>query len=234
MLALTQAPGLSSDQLQAPRWLVTNGSTTVGPVHTELLLRGYLGGRIPEHCQVRDVRWGAWRPLDGIRELGGLKRRLARDTERPQSLRDAASRLPVTRDTGELLTWALDLAVRTLDANAGLVHRYRSPVPLPVTSSVYGVPVERLGEVLPATDPSYLLALRGKGLCGAPSHGVTERVVAERLQHDAPLRSVAMTPILVSGKLVALLELGRTNHAFRTDDADDLTEFAAHLAQRLG
>jgi GAF domain-containing protein len=233
MLALTPAPGISSDQ-QALRWLVTNGSTTVGPVHTELLLRGYMSGRIPEHCQVRDVRWGAWRPLDGIREIGSLKRRLARDTERPLSLRDAAACLPATDEVGELLTWALELAVLTLDANAGLIHRYRSPVPFPVTSSVYGVPVERLGEVLPATDPSYQLALRGKSLCGDPLHGVTELVVAERLQHDAPLRSVAMTPIIASGKLIALLELGRTNHPFRTDDSDDLVEFAAHVARRLG
>lgn len=234
MLALSQVSSNSSDNLQSPRWLVTNGSTTVGPVHTELLLRGYMGGRIPEHCQVREVRWGAWRPLAGIREIGNLKRRLARDAERPLNLREAASRLPATRDVGELLTWALELAVQTLDANAGLIHRYRSPLSLPVTSSVYGVPAERLGEVLPVTDPSYALALRGKGLCGGPHLGVTERLVAERLQHDGPLSSVIMTPIIATGRLVALLELGRTGHVFRTDDADDLAEFAAHVASRIG
>ena len=234
MLALSQAVRNSSDNLQSPRWLVTNGTTTVGPVHTELLLRGYMGGRIPEHCQVREVRWGAWRPLDGIREIGTLKRRLARDAERPLNLREAASRLPSTQDVGELLTWALELAVRTLDANAGLVHRYRSPLSQPVTSSVFGVPSERLGEVLSVTDPSYLLALRGKSLCGEPRHGMTERLVADRLQHDGPLRSVTMTPIIASGRLVALLELGRTGHVFRTDDVDDLAEFAAHIARRIG
>lgn len=234
MLALSHASSNLSDNLQSPRWLVTNGSTTIGPVHTELLLRGYMGGRIPEHCQVRDVRWGAWRPLDGIREIGSLKRRLARSAERPLNLREAATRLPVTQDVGELLTWALDLAVQTLDANAGLIHRYRSPVSFLVTSSVYGVPPECLGDVLPATDPSYLLALRGKGLCGSPYLGVTERVVAERLQHDGPLRSVTTTPIVASGRLVALLELGRTDHVFRSDDADDLAEFAAHVARRIG
>jgi hypothetical protein len=234
MLALTQAASMSPHQLQSPRWLVTNGTTTVGPVHTELLLRGYMGGRIPEHCQVRDVRWGEWRPLDGIREIGGLKRRLARDAERPLNLREAAGRLPSTQDVGELLTAALELAVLTLDANAGLVHRYRSPVTLPVTSAVWGVPHERLGEILPATDPAYLLALRGKSLCGSPRLGVTERVLAERLQHDAPLSSVAMTPIIAAGRLVALLELGRTSHVFRMDDTDDLAEFAAHVARRIG
>jgi GAF domain-containing protein len=227
------ASHLSSDPLQSPRWLVTNGDTTVGPVHTELLLRGYMGGRIPEHCHVREVRWGSWRPLDGIREIGSLKRRLARDGA-PLDLRQATQCLPVTQDVGELLTLALQLAALALDANAGLLHRYRSPVATPVTSAVFGVPAERLGEVLPDTDPSYLLALRGKGLCGSPQRGLTERLVAERLQHDAPLQSVAMAPIIAGGRLVALLELGRTQHVFRVDDADDLGEFAAQVARRMG
>jgi len=212
---------------------VTNGDTTVGPVHTELLLRGYMGGRIPSHCQVREVSWGSWRPLERIREIGALNRRLARDAA-PSTLREALRRLPVTQDIGELLTWALALAALVLDANAGLVHRYRSPVTTPVTSVVFGVPGERLGEVLPATDPSYALALRGKSLCGNPTHGLAERVVAERLQHDAPQRSVAMAPIIARGRLVAVLELGRTDHVFRADDGDDLTEFAALVAERIG
>jgi hypothetical protein len=233
MLNLTQASSLSANCPQTRRWLVTNGDTTVGPVHTELLLRGYMGGRIPEHCHVREVSWPAFRPLHGIREIGSLKRRLARDTERPLNLREAAERLPGRCDQGELLTSALLLAAQALDANAGLVHRYRSPLSQPVASSAFGVMPERLGEVLSATDPSYLLALRGRGLCGSPRHGVAERLVAERLQHDGPLSSVAMTPIRVAGRLVAMLELGRTAHAFRVDDADDLAEFAARVALRL-
>lgn len=234
MLAFSPAPVHSSAGSQSPRWLVSNGTTTVGPVHTELLLRGYMGGRIPEHCQVREVRWGAWRPLNGIREIGGLKRRLARDAERPLNLREAATRLPSTRDVGELLTRALELALCTLDADAGLIHRYRSPVALPVTSAVYGAPSERLGEVLPASDPCYQLALRGKSLCGSPRLGMAERLLAGRLEYERVLSSVAMTPIVASGRLIALLELGRSDHAFRVDDADDLTEFAAHVARRVG
>jgi hypothetical protein len=232
MLATSLGSGFSFDLMQSPRWLVTNGDTTVGPVHTELLLRGYMGGRIPEHCWVREVRWSDWRPLDGIREIGCLKRRLARDSA-PLNLREASQRLSATRDVGELLSDALQLAALALDANAGIVHRFRSPLELPVTSAVLGVPAEKLGEVLSRDDPSYLLALRGKSLCGNPRYGLIERTLAERLQHDAPLVSVSMTPITVAGRLVAMLELGRTNHVFRADDADDLAEFAACLAERL-
>jgi hypothetical protein len=232
MLNLTLGSSFAANWPHTHRWLVTNGDTTVGPVHTELLLRGYMGGRIPEHCQVREVSWSAFRPLDRIREIGSLKRQLSRDTER-FNLREAAERLPLCCDQGELLTSALLLAAQALDASAGLVHRYRSPLAQPVASSAFGVMAERLGEVLSASDPSYLLALRGRGLCGSPRHGLAERLVAERLQHDGPLSSVAMTPIRVAGRLVAMLELGRTAHAFRVDDADDLAEFAARVALRL-
>ena len=234
MQALSRSSAVSHAYPQSPRWLVTNGDTIVGPVHTELLLRGYMGGRIPEHCQVRELSWQAFRPLDGIREIGSLKRRLARDGDRPLDLRDAVQRLPATPDVGELLTFALHLAARALDANAGLVHRYRSPVPTPVTSAAFGVMPERLGEVLAATDPSYLLARRGRTLCGNPRQGVAERLVAERLQHDGPLCSVAMAPVIASGRLVAMFELGRSDHPFRGDDAAELVELAAHVARRIG
>ena len=227
------ASGLDQDPLEPSRWLVTNGDTTIGPVHTELLLRGYLGGRIPLHCRVREVRWGSWRPLDGIREIGSLKRRLTSDSA-PLNLRDASQRLPVTRDVGELLTAALQLAALSLDANAGLVHRFRSPLSRPVTSAVFGASAAQLGDVLPESDPSYALALCGKSLFGSPEQGLAERLVAERLQHDAPLTSVAMSPVIAAGRLVALLELGRTDHVFRADDVDDLAEFAAQVARRIG
>ncbi|HEY6077831.1 MAG TPA: hypothetical protein VIW29_03470 [Polyangiaceae bacterium] len=234
MHVLTHGSGVTSPESQSLRWLVTNGDTTVGPVHTELLLRGYMGGRIPDHCHVREVGWSSWRPLDAIRELGTLKRRLRRDGERPLDLRDACQRLPKATDVGELLTLALHWAVEALDATAGLVHRYRAPLSRPVISAVCGVTPECLGEVLPTTDPSYQLALRGRGLCGSPGAGLAERLIAERLRSVLPLASVAMTPVIAAGRLVALLELGRTGHPFRADDAANLAEFAASVGQRLG
>jgi len=235
MRATSLGSSFSLDTMQSPRWLVTNGDTTVGPVHTELLLRGYMGGRIPEHCWVREVRWGDWRPLDGIREIGTLRRRLARE-KTPLNLREASQVLPTTSDVGELLAWMLQVAALSLDVNAGLIHRYRSPLDLPVTSAVYGAPAEKLGDVLSRDDPSYLLALRGKSLCDSPRHGLAERTVAERLQHDAPLLSVSMTPIVApaTGRLLGMLELGRTDHVFRVDDSGDLAELAARVALRIG
>ncbi len=219
----------------APRWLVSNGDTTVGPVRTELLLQGYLGGRIPAYCQVRQETWAFWRPLLRTRELSGVRPGLAPEQALPRErLRDAAAKLPLTRDAGELLSLALPLALHALLASSGIVHRYREPVSRPVTSVVCGVSAESLGEVLPGSDPSYLLAVQGRSLVGSPSQGLAERLIAERLQSDAAVLSVAMTPIVVSGRLFALLELGRTDHPFRAEDAADLAEFGAQVARRIG
>ena len=41
------ASGISSAPSDSPRWLLTNGDKTVGPVHTELLLRGTRGALLP-------------------------------------------------------------------------------------------------------------------------------------------------------------------------------------------
>lgn len=219
----------------SPRWLVTNGSATVGPVATDLLLRGYLGGRIPEHCQVRQEGWRLWRPLERIREIGALKRSLQGEAvDAPANLREALARLPPSSEAGEVLALALQLAARSLAADAGLLHRRRSPVSLLVTSALVGTSPERLGQVLPESDPAYLRALRGLSLCGSSQAGLAERLVAERLHSEAPIISVVMTPIVARGKLVALLELGRSDHPFRADDGYELAELAAHVAQRLG
>jgi GAF domain-containing protein len=43
-----------------------------------------------------------------------------------------------------------------------------------------------------------------------------------------------MAPIIASGRLIALLELGRTDHVFRADDGAELAEFAAQVARRIG
>jgi hypothetical protein len=232
MLARPLLLDLTSRITSSPRWLVTNGDTTVGPVHTELLQRGYLAGRIPEHCHVREVGWSAWRPLHALREIAALRRRLDRDAP-PATLRAAIGSLPIRAEVGELLSTALHLATLALDAHAGLLYRHRSPLALLVTSAVVGAPSERLGEVLADTDPSYRLALRGKTLCGSPRHGTAERLVAERLQYDEPLSSVLMAPVMACGRLVAMFELGRTQHEFRVDDAADIAEFAGELARRI-
>ena len=40
-------------------WYVTNGESVVGPVDTELLLRGITSSRIPNDCMVIQESWGS-------------------------------------------------------------------------------------------------------------------------------------------------------------------------------
>src|SRR6185436_11099955 len=58
----------------APRWYVSNGETVVGPVETELLVRGITTARIPTDCMVIQESSASWRTLSQIRELSGLAR----------------------------------------------------------------------------------------------------------------------------------------------------------------
>ena len=63
-----------------------------------------------------------------------------------------------------------------------------------------------------------------------------ERVLCERLSPSAPLKGVAMLPVLVEGRLLAMLELGRSDRPFRANDSVALFDFSQQVAltfQRL-
>src|SRR5260370_724918 len=57
-----------------PVWYVTNGAVVVGPVGTDLLLRGITSSRIPNDCMVAQRNWGAWRPIAQIRDVARIVR----------------------------------------------------------------------------------------------------------------------------------------------------------------
>lgn len=220
-----------------PQWLVSNGSITVGPVRTELLLRGVLHGRVPTDSMVREVGWQNWREIGQIREVCALKRVLERTVAEPgpkaPSLRESAAAVAEASDFGEALLLALHAAAQATSATVGLAHRVREPLLLPTTSCVFESSTEALGEVLPWFDPAFALARSG-GLVLGPAHeGVVERAISARLAGPAPLRGVAMLPITVEGQLCAMLELGRSDHPFRVSDAAELGDFAVSIGTAL-
>jgi len=63
--------------------------------------------------------------------------------------------------------------------------------------------------------------------------GELERALRSRLAPEGPLRGAALLPIVVAGRLHALLELGRSDHPFRSSDAPELASFALRLGGRL-
>jgi len=234
---------LSSDLLTPsapPEWLVSNGSVTVGPVGTDLLLRGVMHGRVPSTSWVRQPTWGQWRELGKIREVSALKRVLDRNFDEvaleAPTLRDGVAAVAQAVDLGEALLIALHTAALATSATVGLAHRIREPLLLPTTSCVFSgstnAATERLGEVLPWHDPAFTLARSGRVRLLRVSErpkGV-ERVLCQRLSPTAPLKGVAMLPVLVEGTLHAMLELGRSDRAFRASDSVTLFDFSQQVS----
>jgi len=211
-----------------PLWVVSNGEITIGPVRTELLLRGIRHGRVPLDCQVRPAGSEIWRPLEELREVAALR-------GQPGSVRDfqqAAAGIASARDEREVLLLLLHGAVAATRATVGLVHAHRDPVSLPVTSYEIGGLDESLGQVISPHDLAYGLAMSGQRLLGAPTDGLAERMVARRLG-DEQLAGVVMVPLSPGTELVAMLELGRPDRKFRVDDADSLSRLATLAVARL-
>lgn len=235
---------MSSDVLVSgvPEWLVSNGDVTVGPVTTQLLLRGVLHGRVPDSAWVRQPGWPAWRAVDKIREVSALRRLLERKIEEPVSevatFGDSAAALSAATDPGEALLIALHAAAHATSATVGLAHRVRAPLLLPTTSCLFEAAHERLGEVMPWFDPSFALARNGRVRLSSASGatGGLEAVVGARLGPDA-LIGLAIVPILIHTELHAVIELGRSDHPFRASDARELAALAEQVGrafQRLG
>ena len=220
-------------------WLVSNGNVTVGPVETGLLLRGVTHGRIPSDSWVRQVGWQHWRELRNIREVSGLTRSLELPSDGPGlgalTFHGSAGALAHASDAGEVLLIALHALAHATSATVGLGHRVREPLFLPTTSCVFEAALDRLGEVLPWSDPAFSLARNGRVrlLPGSGRPGGTAHRVAQRLSPDSPLLGLAVLPILVSGELHAILELGRSDHPFRASDELELSSFAERVSVAL-
>jgi hypothetical protein len=213
----------------SPLWYVTNGAAVVGPVNTDLLLRGITSRRIPNDCMVIQENWGAWRAIDQIRELGRITRPFSWAVEDGLGAGISEEMVGRARDAGEALLFAMHAAVRATRATAGLVHRARKPFVGLVTSSARGPGVDaELGQVLPRHDPALELAQRGEGwlgpLDGADAAGLA---VARRFSVcPGNLVGLAMAPIFDGGRLLAMIELARVDHPFRSADADVLRRIA--------
>ncbi len=233
-MQLSSEPSASKNP---PAWLVTNGRVTVGPVHTELLLRGVMHGRVPSDSMVREVGWQHFRPLTQIREVRALQRSLERSVGEPSpktnGFHEGARAVSEAEDVGEALLLALHAAADATSATVGLAHRLREPLLLPTTSCVFEAPLECLGEVLPWFDPAFALARGGQAVLGPANAGPVERAIAERLGSGRELAGVVMLPIQIDGELCAMLELGRSDHAFRASDAAELADFAASVGKTI-
>lgn len=223
-----------------PLWFVTNGEITVGPVRTGLLLRGVVHGRIPEDCLIRELRWKSWRGLGQIREIRALRRRqawgiLAADTPAPPSAGNADLVLRRASDPREACLFALNVAVKRTGAEMGLLHRVAGPWSEPVTCCAHGPgSCGLLGGSVPDDDLMLGAARARRIVIGRPDETDVHRAAAQRVDGgDRPLRGVLMAPICDGHELIAMIELGRTDHPFRTADALALEGIVGAAARHL-
>lgn len=223
-----------------PLWFVTNGEITVGPVRTGLLLRGVVHGRIPEDCLIRELRWKSWRGLAQIREIRALRQRqawgiLAADTPAPPNAANADLVLRHAGETREALLFSLNMAVKRTGASVGLLHRVEMPWSEPVTSCAHGPGMHGLlSASLPDADLMLGAARARRIVIGRPDESAVHRAASQRLDgDDRPLRGVLMAPICAGRELLAMIELGRTDHSFRTADAMALEAIVGAAVRRL-
>ena len=222
------AAGPSLKGTGSPLWYVTNGAAVVGPVDTDLLLRGITSSRIPNDCMVIQESWNSWRSIDQIRELGRIVRPFSWASDDGLGAGVPEEMVSRARDAGEALLFAMHAAVRATRATAGLVHRAREPFVGLVTSSARGPGVDdQLGHVLSKHDPMLELAQKGEVWLGPVGPAPRERAALRRFSAcPGDLAGLAMVPIFDGGRLLAMIELARADHPFRSGDAAVLRKIA--------
>jgi hypothetical protein len=201
-----------------PLWYVTNGDLTVGPVVTDLLMRGVEYGRVPEDCHVRAFR-GAWRALTSVREIAAINSGVGMQPPSEDQLAEWTRPLERIRDEHELCHMTTWLTLAATGAESAMFHyrdRYTQSL---VTRSIQGATTnDRLGFALSQYDLVLRAAQRGRPVVGAPE-APTEEALALRFSETTDgIGAVAMIPIFVGDTLTAMLELARPGHVFRHGD----------------
>ena len=218
-MSLIQRPTISVFRPQPPPlWFVTNGDLTVGPVVTDLLMRGVEFGRVPDYCQVRAFR-GAWRALTSVREIAAMNSGVGMQAPTEEQLADWTRPLERVRNEHDLCHMVTWLSLAATGAESAMFHyrdRYTQSL---VTRSIQGATQnDRLGFALSQYDLVLRAAHRGRPIVGSPE-GLAEEALALRFAETTEgLGAVAMIPFVIGGTLTAMLELARPGHAFRHGD----------------
>ncbi|HYO98571.1 MAG TPA: hypothetical protein VER33_28910 [Polyangiaceae bacterium] len=218
----------------SPCWLVSDGDLTIGPVATELLVRGFVSGRIPRHCQVRPSEGGDWRSIEEVREV--------RASQQPSETAPEVATIAVrkirgwlldARDVGEALLLSLHGACYVTQAQIGVLYRVRAPLGLPVVSACFGDPELELGEIVPRRDPALTAALEGETMVLEPEMSAAALAIAGRLSPRVQPRGIALVPIRTGTDIAGVVELARFDHGFRNSEVRALVPLMAATVARL-
>jgi hypothetical protein len=218
--------------MQPSLWYLTNGRNVIGPVNTDLLLRGISQGRVPIDTYVAQSTWALWRPIDQIREVRALYKKPVTD-EVGRPLAETFPFAGIT-DDDQLLKQALKLAVEQTHADVGVVHQDMAPHFGLVTSHAYGRGMNTaLARVLPWWDPAREAAQQDKVLLSPSNKHDWSKAATMRLSNGGPVQAVALVPVKVAKGHRTLIELGSFRHSFRNEDAALLGKLSDAVSMRL-
>jgi hypothetical protein len=229
---------------ELPNWYVTNGSAVIGPVNTNLLLRGISFGRVTRECYIAQHSWSSWREQNHIREIRSLRRWQHSQKVVPgiepikQAMRQPrldASALERVAEEDRVLSRALELAIVTTKASVGVMHQPKPPHIGLVTSYAHGPGMgTNLGDVVPWHDEARAVAVGDRALLGDPERDPWARASARRLSNRINRRVSGVALVSVSfGGSRGMLELGRYDHTFRQSDIDVLEDLSRSIVLRL-
>ncbi len=211
-------------------WFVTDGQGVVGPLETSLVLRGLYAGKIHEGCSIWKDPWKSWRPLSTMREVSVLESPTGRTaTDRARDWVEGAS------DAREVVSFALQAIASETRATVALAHKATGFGGLFETRSVVS---ERAVDLLGTTVAADDAAMRVGKLCqmtiDSPRFSEAGRATMARLREMwIPVAGTALTPIFNGTKLVAVLELAKSNRAFRRSDRAFMRDVARMASRRL-
>lgn len=226
----------------ADRWYVSDGATAVGPVALELLARGIEEGKVPLESYVRHEAWRVWRPLSDVALVQAPP---AADSAAPtlpyRGPGPVASSSPTDDVTlpgrpplpeevhpSDALEGAADMpdALHLL-MNAAVLHLVADVALLHVTNDEGVVvhyahgPFSRsmIGMRTSFSDPVMALARAGSVVVTEPSPGPAGKTLIERLmQLGVVCEAATMQPVVVDGRLIAVLEVGRQGPQLRASE----------------
>lgn len=239
----------------ADRWYVSDGATAVGPVALDLIARGIQEGKVPLESYVRHEAWRVWRPVWEVAEVGAPKAADSAaptppyhphhdhgaDADTWTSTDDVtlpgrpllpeeiapADALEGAADMSDALHLLLNAAVLHLYADAALLHRTNEQGATihyahgPFSRSMIGIETA-------LTDPVMAAARAGHAIVAEPSPGPAGQALIERLlQLGVQCDAATMHPILVGGRLVAVLEVGRKGPPLRASELVILEQLVA-------
>ncbi len=225
------------------RWYVSDGATAIGPVGLDLIARGIQEGRVPLESYVRHEAWRVWRP---VWEVTDTRIPVGADSAAPtppyQRHRPSADDLAPTDDVtlpgrpllpeelapADSLEGAADLSdALHLLLNAAVLHLHADAALLHRTSDTGAVvffahgPFSRtlIGVETSFNDPVLTVARLGTVIVAEPSPGPAGQALVDRLLLLGVLCDAAtMHPIVVAGRLVAMLEVGRKGQPLRASE----------------